>query len=201
MMLAMVSVYFPKTTNDSVLTQAFLITALEEATDINKYLRALRPFVEKLSGTGDFNELTQMFPPLMHTIILVWKNSKFYNTATKITVLLQETCNDIIEQARSFIQPSELFSNEPEEAAERIKTVMKVCQQFKDTYAEYKAKTVDTERPWNFDSKLVFSRLDKFLLRVENIMELFDTIIEFNKLEKVEIGGTKVRSILKGLHI
>lgn len=105
---------------------------------------------------------------------------------------MQEICNDIIEQARAFIQPSELFTTEPEEAAERLKLVLRVCEAFKLSFNESKSRTIETQHPWSFDSKLVFARLDNFLVRVEQILELFDTIIEFNKMEKVEVGGTKV---------
>ncbi|KAJ3023806.1 hypothetical protein HKX48_000940 [Thoreauomyces humboldtii] len=168
-----------------------VVAALDEADDITKYMKALRPSVERLNSVNDFIELAQIFPGLMHTLVLIWKHSKFYNTPQRMTVVLQEICNDIIEQARNFINPTELFSSEPEEASERLKVVIRVCDAFKDTLYECKAKTVDTKRPWNFDTKLVFVRLDKFLGRVQEIVELFDTIIEFNRLEKIEIGGTK----------
>ncbi|KNC98871.1 dynein beta chain, flagellar outer arm [Spizellomyces punctatus DAOM BR117] len=168
-----------------------VVAALDEANDITTYLRALRPAVERLNSVNDFVELAQVFPGMMHTLVLIWRHSKYYNTPPRLTVVLQEICNDIIEQARNFIQPSELFSSEPEEAAERLKVVIRVCDVFKQTYYEYKAQTAETKRPWNFDIKLVFARLDKFLGRVQQIVELFDTIIEFNRLEKIEIGGTK----------
>ncbi|TPX70381.1 hypothetical protein SpCBS45565_g01824 [Spizellomyces sp. 'palustris'] len=168
-----------------------VVAALDEANDITTYLRALRPAVERLNSVNDFVELAQVFPGMMHTLVLIWRHSKYYNTPPRLTVVLQEICNDIIEQARNFIQPSELFSSEPEEAAERLKVVIRVCDVFKQTYYEYKAQTAETKRPWNFDIKLVFARLEKFLGRVQQIVELFDTIIEFNRLEKIEIGGTK----------
>ncbi|KAJ1568524.1 hypothetical protein HK096_006203 [Nowakowskiella sp. JEL0078] len=168
-----------------------VVHALDEASNINTFLKPLRIYVERLSQTSDFIELTQIYPGMMQSIVLIWTYSKFYNTPNRLTVILQEICNDIIEQARIFIQPSELFSSEPEEAADRIKLVLKVCDAFKLTYYDCKVKTSDTSRPWNFDSKLVFGRLDQFLVRVQQILELFETIIEFNRLEKVEMGGTK----------
>lgn len=84
-----------------------------------------------------------------------------------------------------------MFNTEPEEAAERIRTVSKVCETFKQTYTDFKAKMASTPKPWNFESKLIFGRFNVFLKRVSQIMSLFDTIIEFNRLEKVEMGGTK----------
>ena len=168
-----------------------VVFALEEASDINTYLKALRPQVEKLAGAGELIELGQIFPGLMHTLLMIWKCSKHYNTPNRLAVVLQEISNDIIEQARNFISPAELFTSEPEEASERLKVVIRICDAFKNTYLDTKASTLESSRPWNFDSKIVFGRLDKFLIRVQQILELFTTIIEFNRLEKIEIGGTK----------
>ncbi|KXS10801.1 hypothetical protein M427DRAFT_103173 [Gonapodya prolifera JEL478] len=165
--------------------------ALDEARDITTFLKPLRPYVEKLNGGGEFVELTKLFMPLIHTIMLVWTNSKYYNTPNRLTVLLREICNDVVDQARQFIQPQELFTAEPDEASERLKNVQRVCDALKKAYTTYREKSMTTERPWNFDSRIVFGRLDQFLERVDVIAGLFETIIEFNRLEKVEVGGTK----------
>jgi dynein heavy chain len=42
------------------------------------------------------------------------------------------------------------------------------------------------------EGKVIFGRFDAFLAKCQEILNLFNTIIEFNKLEKIEIGGTKV---------
>lgn len=181
--------------DEVVFGKSRLIVALEEASDISTFLKALRPKIEAVESVNEFVELAQIFPGLMKTILLIWKCSKHYNTPTRLAVLMQEICNDIIDAARNHIQPAELFTSEPEEAAERLRVVLKVCNAFKTTYFEFKAQTAHSSRPWNFDSKLVFSRLDKFLVRVQQILDLFDTIMEFNRLEKIEIGGTKVKLV------
>ena len=43
--------------------------------------------------------------------------------------------------------------------------------------------------PWTFNSSAVFTRLDAFLKRLTDIEWLFNTVMEFSKLEKIEIGG------------
>lgn len=49
--------------------------------------------------------------------------------------------------------------------------------------------------PWNFNPSAVFHRLDAFLKRLADIEWLFDTVLEFSKLEKIEIGGILGRSL------
>ena len=109
-----------------------------------------------------------------------------------MSIALREICNDVIEQARSIIQPSDLFGTEAEEAAERIQSAIRVCEAFKNSYLEIKHSLADSKRPWKFEGKIIFGRFDKFLAKAEETLRLFNTIIEFNKLEKIEIGGTKV---------
>ena len=167
------------------------ITALEEANDISTYLKALRPRVESILGVGEYVELAQVFPGLMKTLLNIWKCSKHYNTPSRISVILQEICNDVIEGARNHIQPAELLASEPEEAAERLRVVLRVASSMKASYFDCKTRTANSKRPWNFDSSVIFARLDKFTVRVQEILALFDTINEFNRLEKIEIGGTK----------
>ncbi|KAJ3391292.1 hypothetical protein HDU84_006208 [Entophlyctis sp. JEL0112] len=181
------STYYPafKTIFDEV------VFALDEANDISTYLKTLRPSVERLTGASEFVELVQIFPGMLRTLALIWAYSKYYNTPARLSIILQEICNDIIEQARAFISPSEIFTAEPEEAAERLRLVLRVSSAFKQTVFENKADMADSPRPWNFDSNIVFGRLERFEFRVQQILNLFECVIEFNRLEKIEIGGTK----------
>jgi dynein heavy chain len=45
----------------------------------------------------------------MHCVCLVYANSTYYNSPARIIVLLQETCNLLIDAARKYIDPSSLF--------------------------------------------------------------------------------------------
>ncbi len=49
---------------------------------------------------ADFDQAEKLLVPLMHTICLVWANSEHYNTPARIIVLLQETCNMLIDMVR-----------------------------------------------------------------------------------------------------
>ena len=87
--------------NSSVIKFLFLFLALNEAQDINLHLKPLRFHFEDLEQ-ADFDTIEKMLPPMMHVICLIWANSKYYNTPTRIVVLLQEVCNLLIEMVSSF---------------------------------------------------------------------------------------------------
>ncbi len=74
--------------------------AREEANDNVKFLKPLRRYLEKLSTMDDFTALVDLFKPIMHTCMLIWKHSNYYNTAARFVTLLRQICNDIIMQVR-----------------------------------------------------------------------------------------------------
>ena len=175
----------------SFLVIFYLMLALEEANDISFFLKALRPRAEAISNVSEYVELAQLFPGLMRFILNIWKCSKHYTTPSRLAVIIQEICNDIIEGARNHIAPAELFTSEPEEAAERLRVVLRVVDSFKSCYYDTRALTLKSVRPWNLDTNVVFKRLHKFVARVTELLGLFETITELNRLEKIEVGGTK----------
>ncbi|KAL7754360.1 hypothetical protein RI367_000341 [Sorochytrium milnesiophthora] len=167
-----------------------VVQALEEANDVSLYLQPLKPYVEKLSEGGELHELQQVFTPMMHAIMLIWTHSQYYAVPNRLIILMREISNDVIEQARTFMS-NDLFTIDPEEALDKIRVTQRFCYSLKDTFFYYKTKMAATQKPWSFDTKLVFARLDRFLARINTLSDLFETIVEFMRLEKVEVGGTK----------
>lgn len=51
----------------------------------------------------DFTALTELFKPMFHTMLLIWKHSGFYYTSAKMVTLIREMCNDLIMQACKFV--------------------------------------------------------------------------------------------------
>lgn len=61
--------------------------AREEANDNVKFLASLTKSIDKLtSDSADFEQLEQLFEPILHNILLIWRYSKFYTTPTRLAV-------------------------------------------------------------------------------------------------------------------
>lgn len=75
--------------------------------------------------------------------------------------------------------------------------ISEVLDEFKHQFDIQKQKPGNKENTpaWAFNSAAVFSRLDTFLQRLSDIKWLFLTVLEFSKLEKIEIGGVLGRSL------
>lgn len=79
---------------------------------------------------------------------------------------------------------------------------MQILKHFRILFDEYKESLApfftEEARPpiyWTFHPNAVFARFNAFLDRLNTIQWFFCTVIEFLKLEKVEIGGLKGRQL------
>ena len=178
-----------------------VFTARIEANDNTKYLRTLEFWFQSLSGEDDFPKTVGLFKPMLHIILLIWKNSKHYNTSPRLVVLMREICNSLIQQATKYISGEQIFamieSEEANMAVTMLKTTLHVCGAFKSTYLEYKT-TANAECPantWKIQNNALFMRLDCFLERCHDILDLTQTIVQFTKLAKIEVGGTKGKTL------
>ncbi|XP_029444925.1 dynein heavy chain 11, axonemal [Rhinatrema bivittatum] len=171
-----------------------VVNALVEAQNVELYLRPLRRHIEFLQE-AEFPQIHVLFPPLFHTICLIWSHSKFYNIPARIIVLLLEFCNLIIDQAITYLSPEDILKGEPEESLELVKVAVNVFRTFKNLFFSHRenlSKYFSNRKeckPWDFQSRMVFDRFDKFLSRLIKLEDIFGTILEFQRLEKLEFGG------------
>ena len=178
-----------------------VFTARLEANDNTKYLRTLETWFQQLNGEDDFPKTVELFKPMLHIILLIWKNSKHYNTSPRLVVLMREICNSLIRQATKYVSGEQIFAmienEEANQAVQMLKTTLGVCGAFKTTYFDYK-NTAQAECPlntWKIQNNALFMRLDSFLERCFDILELTQTIVQFSKLAKIEVGGTKGKTL------
>jgi dynein heavy chain len=89
-------------------------------------------------------DIPDLFVPIMHVILLIWKYSSNYNTPSRLVVLIREICNAIIRQCMIHVNKEMIFGcikgEEPKEAHDKLALALDVCSKFKDAYFEYKAK-------------------------------------------------------------
>ncbi|GAA6225045.1 dynein heavy chain 9, axonemal [Lates japonicus] len=193
---AVESSYFPAFMN----MQQDILAALEEAKDICTYLRPLQRLFEDMESM-EFPDVRGQIGPLMHTVCLVWANSRYYNTPARLIVLLQETCNLLIQQAQLYLVPEEVLRGEVSESLLKVQTSLEILQLFRSTYEDRRANLSQYQRngrlvrSWDFSPLLVFSGFDHFIKRVKTIKDILLTAVDLLKLEKLEIGGVKGRAL------
>ncbi|XP_015272477.1 PREDICTED: dynein heavy chain 17, axonemal [Gekko japonicus] len=172
---------------------------LKEADDINLYLQPLKVLLEEMEQV-EYPQLPPFINSVMYTICLIWANSEYYNTPSRIIVILQEICNLVIEMTRNFLSPEEVLKglqSEIEEVLGGIKLGISVIEKLYKTYdiccSDMMPTFFQDKEPqyWEFPSTLVFARMNAFFHRLKTVEELYVTSIEFLKLEKIELGGVR----------
>jgi dynein heavy chain len=85
-------------------------------------------------------------------------------------------------------------SAEVEECHKMLEQALRVCTALKDHYLIHRDKTeTQGNNGWKMRNDLVFARLDAFRERCSDALDFTRTVLQFNKLERVDIGGTKGR--------
>jgi dynein heavy chain len=88
--------------------------ARREANDNSKYLATMEDYIFSLNGSDDFPALPEIFRPMMHIFLLIWKNSKHYSKSpARLVVLLREMCNSIVNQACKFVNGPQVSARCP----------------------------------------------------------------------------------------
>uniref|UniRef100_A0A8D0GHP9 Dynein heavy chain tail domain-containing protein n=1 Tax=Sphenodon punctatus TaxID=8508 RepID=A0A8D0GHP9_SPHPU len=170
--------------------------ALSEAQDINLHLKPLLRPLEEIENI-DFSEVKPLLSHVLHLVCLIWATSKYYNTPARIIVLLQETCNLLIQQARNYLSPEDLLKGEPEESLGKVQEVLGILNFYKKTLEERRETLYTYFKPgqevkeWDFPSFMCFARLDTFLKRLRMVDELLALALDIEKLEKIEFSGIR----------
>ncbi|XP_028390419.1 dynein heavy chain 9, axonemal isoform X1 [Phyllostomus discolor] len=171
-----------------------VVAALMEAKDIYAHLMPLYRHLETLESM-EFPEVKPWLRPLLHVVCLIWATCKSYCSPGRLTVLLQEICNLLVQQASDYLSPEDLLKSEVEESQRKLQVVMDTLNFFKQVFQDRREnlhtyfKGNQEVREWDFQSSLVFVRLDGFLRRLHVVEDLLKTTLDFHKLEKLEFSG------------
>ena len=97
--------------------------------------------------------------------------------------------------------PDEILGLEPAEAIEKIQLALKTCNAYISLFNQKRQnlksyfKEGNGYIAWDFASDMIFSRLNRFIEKLDTLQGFINTVIELLKLEKIEIGGLKGRAL------
>jgi len=145
----------------------------------------------------DYKGIAELFRPIMHGLKLVWMHSSHFNTMPRLVVLFRMLGNDLIKNGMANAEGEKIFEMDPPDAVEKIKTTIEVCVQLQREYLDAKALVASEckKNPWKVQSTALFGRVDSFVERCTDVQDVIETVHQFNRLEKIEIGGTKGRTL------
>ena len=97
-----------------------VVSSLAEAKEISLYLTPLRRCFKAIEEI-DFSEAKPIMATLIHTVGLAWAKSRYYQSSSKLIIMLRQISNLLIQEARRFLDPSSIFQSDVDEALQRVR--------------------------------------------------------------------------------
>jgi len=175
----------------------------QEASETVPYLKTLDPYLGILDSSDDFSQIADLVRPVMHGMKLMWLHNKNFQIPQRLLPFLRMVCNDVIKQCQKYCDSASIFTVEQPEAIARINKASKLGLKVQADFFDYKRTLAQQcpANPWSIPSNLLFARLDLFLERARDAATLLETITQFHRLEKIEIGGTKGKLLTDSIQL
>jgi len=105
---------------------------------------------------------------------------------------------DTLARARPLRAGPELAAGEAADTADKLRQALHVAGAFRAAYAAARARSarLAPANPWRFAAGAVLGDFDAFLARLRELQAVAQTALLFQRLERVEVGGSRVRGPL-----
>ena len=146
-----------------------------EAVDNLKFLKNLQEPCLKLAEASP-QDIPAILPSILNVIRLVWKHSRFYNTADRLTGLLRKVSNEIINRCRASISLPEILDGDVQKEAANLQCSIEACESWLALYAKTAAaverEKAESGREWDLDMSSIFAQLNAFVQRCKDLQEV-----------------------------
>lgn len=106
-----------------------VVAGVAEARDINLFLKPLSKHFENLE-TNNFSDSKKFLRPMIHCICLLWANSRYFCLNSKITLLLREVGNSIVQESTKELDPTSIFQGDTEEQIDKMAKIIDILKGF-----------------------------------------------------------------------
>ena len=164
---------------------------LNEVKDNVKYLTTLEKFVEPMYA-ADPARMIATVPGLISAIRIMHSIARHYNTSEKMTSLFTRITNQMILCCRSYLEKGGSVWDQDTNA---VISKLRTCQQLNQAYqAEYRSTKAELAsnlfgKQFDFGEVAIFSRFDSFCSRMEKLIHVLQTTLQFSTLARSPIEG------------
>jgi len=171
--------------------------ALNEAKDNVKYLSTLERFTQPLYS-GKPEEIIESLPSLMNNVKMMLTIARYYSTQEHMTTLFVKITNQMIKTCKTnveFPDPEgskvKLWDQNPEDLLERLEMSLRLNDAYQELYRITKEKLQGQPKvkQFDFNESRIFGKFDLYCKRVQKLMDMFTTIVQFTALEQNKVEG------------
>lgn len=168
--------------------------SLNEAKDNQRFLANLQITLRPLAG-GKPDVIAESMPSVMNSMKMIHTLSRHYGTEVRMTNLFVRITNILIERCKDEIYQgatvSALWEQEPGVSIDVMKECIKLFEKYSSTYADTKFKLAQMPKgkQFNFDESAIFGKSQRFVRRLEKLIDMFSSLQQFRALEAKRIDG------------
>ncbi|KAJ1473429.1 dynein heavy chain, N-terminal region 1-domain-containing protein [Baffinella frigidus] len=169
--------------------------ALNEAKDNVKYLSTLEKYTEPLyHGTPE--NIIEGLPALMNNVKMMLTIARYYSTQEHMTTLFVKITNQMIKTCKLSIEAptgskEKLWEQDHEDLLKRLEMSLKLNDAYQELYRVTKEKlqTQPKVKQFDFNESRIFGKFDLYCKRVQKLMDMFTTIVQFSALASNKVEG------------
>ncbi|XP_030382586.1 dynein heavy chain 2, axonemal, partial [Scaptodrosophila lebanonensis] len=171
---------------------------MEEAMSNIKFLHILIEPCRRIDNADNPTSLTELIPRIIHIIRYIWLNSEYYNRSDLITGLFRNLSNQIIRFCTQKTNMKKILSGCSRFGIKMSNMSIDCCLTYRGIY-ERMAKDHEFQKcdiSWSFDTAMIFNHLDAFMERLNDVIDICESMIVFGRLDETEtipkpqFGGT-----------
>ena len=165
---------------------------LKLAIETERSLQPLNEYIEQIDTVGsDMDGLIETFKPVFYLLYLIYSKTQFYHSPRNICNLLRRVTDFYTIQFASAIDGSSLINGDPSDSMEHLIHSQANLAKFNSAYVVFKEKVLKDDGPSSFtlNNEIVMPKFLDLCNRLEELKPVIETIIEFNRFDKTEVGG------------
>jgi dynein heavy chain len=172
---------------------ARITDATNEAKDNVKFLYTLEKYCEPLYKSDPVS-MVESIPGLMNAIRMINSYSHYYNTPERMTALFVKVTNQMITACRNYITSNgyyKVWEQDAVEVTSKLRACVQLNLEYQRCFQNTKRKLAEQpdERPFEFSEMYIFGKFDTFARRLDNIIEVLETIRVYFSLTLSKIEG------------
>ena len=167
-------------------------TAFDVALETERALQPLHSYIEQIDTIGaDLEALDETYKPVFHLLYLMYTKTTWYHSPRRICSLLRRVTDFFTNQFISAIDGTSLLNGDPIDTMDNLKISCESLKKFHDSYVQFKEKIIEEEGSSSFtlNNQAVMPKFLSLVNRIDKLKPILNTIIEFNRFDKAEVGG------------
>ncbi|XP_045494772.1 dynein axonemal heavy chain 2 [Colias croceus] len=161
---------------------------IKEATSNIEFLQVIKQPCAILECVEDPDEICNHIPQIINLFRVIWMESPYYNSETRITNLFKALSNQIIILCRNYIKLEDLFDGQTKKALGEFSKCIDCCKRYREIY-DLMAEAHSEVNPgtWELDTGSIFNYIDSFVQRCFDMLDVCNCMIIFGRIDELEV--------------